>query len=165
MRYPPKEGGNASNGINKPLPDAAAATENSKAQQSIDLSAGEAPANPETVRFNKSQLDEADTRRLQRGVIFVTIYAAAIFVFFTFMAFIWGQVKPFETKDEGAGLMLLWLLAILPVVLFLLMMRLAAEPNPNDEKPLPIGQGILGILQELATALKDFLKSKTGGSS
>ncbi len=127
-----------------------------------DLSQGTAP---ETARFNKAQLEEADTRRLWRGIIFVSIYTAAIFVFFTFMAFIWGQVKPFETKDEGAGLMLLWLLAILPIVLILLMMRLAAEPSPNDEKPLPIGQGILGILQELATALKDFLKSKTGGSS
>lgn len=127
--------------------------------QDVDFSEGSAPHLPDTERFNKSQLDEADTRRLQRGVIFVTIYVAAVYVFGAFAVYTFKLIHGVKLETTP---MLLWLLGIMPIALILLMMKLAAEPAKHEEKPAGLGGDIVAIFQELASALKDFLKSKTG---
>jgi hypothetical protein len=128
-------------------------------QKDVDYSEGSIPKLPDTERFNRSQLDEADTRRLQRGIIFVTIYVAAVYVFGAFVVYTFKLIHGAKLETTP---MLLWLLAIMPIALILLMMKLAAEPAKVEDKPAGLGSDIVAIFQELAAALKDFLKSKTG---
>ncbi|EJB8384337.1 TPA: hypothetical protein ACHIYU_001442 [Pseudomonas aeruginosa] len=125
---------------------------------SKDLSQGPAPEVPLfdglRQRWEKEQLEEAATRRAQRGWMFCTVYVVVLMLFFTFGAYVWHCIQTKAVVDHW----LLWLLAALPVGLTLLLARLSAEPKPDDQK-ISWPDGLVGVAGEAINVLKEYVST------
>lgn len=133
-----------------------------------DLSSGQAPAESTELsqqekalikKWDQEDLEEAATRRAQRGWVFCTTYGVTILLFFTFGAYVWRCMQ----KDATVDHMLLWLLAALPVGLTLLLAKLAAEPKQTEEKPAWT-DGLVGVLSDAVGVAKDYVQKLTSKS-
>jgi hypothetical protein len=108
-------------------------------------------------KWDQSQLDEATTRRAQRGWVFCTTYAVTILLYFTFGAYVWKSMLGKITVDH----MLVWLLAALPVGLTILLSRLSAEPRPQEDSRPAWPEGLVGVASELVGVAKDYVSKLT----
>ena len=112
----------------------------------------------EELDWEKSLIREAASRITRRTWLFGFVAAATGALFLVFLTYVlWAHFHPGHKVDH----LLLWLLAALPLGLLFILIKLTADPKPN-ETVTTWPEELIKLGDKVADVVADVVKKKLG---
>lgn len=117
------------------------------------------PPSRNQVAFDEALLTESRERILRRTYVFWGVVCAAILIFSMFVIYlIWAHTAPNRPIDH----LLMWLLAVMPVGLLFVLIKLTSEPEKNQQSGMWPEQ-LVKLGEKLVEHAAEIVKKKMSG--